>query len=95
MPWTRRCSMGCESWPDEALYARCPICGEKTRRGPNGNPLSTEDAVRKLSFIEFETYYARYCALRGQPVDGPLYPNDDLSEEVPANDDLATSGPQS
>lgn len=95
MPWTRRCAMGCESWPDKALYLRCPICGEETKRASNGTPLSPEEAERKLSFLEFEIYYARYCALRGQPVDGPLYTDGDLDEEIPANAGLTTSGPAS
>lgn len=87
--------MGCESWPDQILYQRCPICGEETQRFSNGRPLPDDEAELKLSHIEFEKHYERHCALRGQPLDGPLYPNDDINEEVPANDDLAASGPSS
>lgn len=93
MAWARRCPMGCESWPDKALYQKCPICGEATKRSRNGQPLSDEEAEMKLSYMEFEKHYERYCALRGQPVDGPLYHNGDIDEEIAANDDLATSGP--
>lgn len=51
--------MGCESWPDEALYTRCPRCGEPTTRHTNLYPLDSEEAASILSHIEFEKYYER------------------------------------
>lgn len=72
MPRGRRCSIGCESWPDEPIFAKCPICGETTRRYRGLKPLSNAEAQSVLLNAEFETYYARYCAKRGQPAEGPL-----------------------
>lgn len=68
----RRCDIGCESWPNQELYARCPICGEATKVYTNLRPLSEKEAASILSHKEFEVYYERYCALKGQSVEGPL-----------------------
>lgn len=63
----RRCDMGCETWPDEAEYARCPVCEEPTSRYRDVHPLSPEDAQSKVNHIKFERYYEDRCARRGVP----------------------------
>lgn len=68
----RRCAIGCESWPDEPIFVKCPICGETTKRCRGLTPLPNDEAQSILLHSEFETYYVRYCAKRGQPVEGPL-----------------------
>lgn len=68
----RRCSIGCETWPDQVIYSCCPTCGEETKRYKNVTPLSEEEAQSILSHIEFERYYAKRCVRLGIPVDGPL-----------------------
>lgn len=68
----RRCAIGCETWPDEPLYSKCPTCGESTRRVRGVQPLPKDEAQSLLLHANFETYYERYCMKRGQTVDGPL-----------------------
>lgn len=68
----RRCDIGCESWPDKAIYQTCPVCGEKTTRYSNLTPLPDDEAERVLLMKQFDRYYERWCAQRGQPVEGPL-----------------------
>jgi hypothetical protein len=72
MAWGRRCEIGCESWPDEAEYSKCPQCGEETKRWKNLHPLNADEARSIRLHAEFERYYARRCHLRGVPVEGPL-----------------------
>lgn len=79
----RRCTIGCETWPDEPLYVKCPICGEQTERYRDMEPLDSAEA-RAIRMQEqskdavdpnvaaFEKFYARRCRARGIPVDGPL-----------------------
>jgi hypothetical protein len=71
----RRCSLGCETWPDQMLYQTCLICEEKTRRVSNVTPLPVEDAMAIYLHRRFEKFYELYCAERGQSVDGPLPPD--------------------
>lgn len=68
----RRCDLGCETWPDEPLYAKCLECGEPTTRYRNVHPIDHEEAQSRLLHQQFEMYYERYCAQRGVPADGPL-----------------------
>lgn len=68
----RRCDLGCESWPDEMIYSKCPVCGEPTTRFRNLTPLSDDEAQSKLLHAQFEEFYTRYCLAQGQTVDGPL-----------------------
>lgn len=68
----RRCSIGCETWPDDVLYARCPTCGEDTTRYKNVSPLDPDEARSLLLHAEFERYYEKRCTRRGIPVEGPL-----------------------
>jgi hypothetical protein len=79
----RRCSIGCESWPDEALYAKCPRCGEKTTRFNNLEPLTSAEAkairmelqaenAADVQRQRFEKFYADRCEKLGIPADGPL-----------------------
>lgn len=58
--------MGCETWPDDALYARCPECGEKTDRFKNAGRdlLGDHEAASKLLRIQFEKFYERWDARR-------------------------------
>lgn len=65
----RRCALGCESWPDQALYSTCPLCGEKTRRSHGLKPLSVDDANSILLHIQFERYYERRCRERQDPLE--------------------------
>jgi hypothetical protein len=73
----RRCSLGCESWPNQELYAKCPYCGEETKAYTGLSPLTEDEAASILRRQEFERYYARYCALNGQSVEGDLPPESD------------------
>lgn len=70
----RRCSLGCETWPDEMVYRKCYICGEETRRvrGESVEPLSKSEAMKIALYHEFEAYYERRCRRLGIPVEGPL-----------------------
>jgi len=68
----RRCDVGCESWPDEAIYSTCPICGEPTTRYSNLQILPADEAESILLHQQFQRYYERHCAAAGVPVDGPL-----------------------
>ena len=72
MAWGRRCSIGCETWPDEPVYDPCPTCGEKTTRYKNLTPLPADEAQSILLHAQFERYYERRCARLGIPVEGPL-----------------------
>lgn len=75
MAWARRCAIGCETWPDEILYKKCPVCGEETDRFSNAADyeiVSREEALSRKAHAEFEEYYARRCRARGIPVDGPI-----------------------
>jgi hypothetical protein len=63
----RRCALGCESWPDESDYARCPQCGEPTSRYSDLYPLSSEEARSKKLHIEFERFYEARCERLGTP----------------------------
>lgn len=53
MAWGRRCDNGCESWPDDKRYKRCPSCGEPATRFSNLQPLDKLEAL----YAEFEAYY--------------------------------------
>jgi hypothetical protein len=77
----RRCSIGCQNWPDEMIFRHCAICGELTTRINNIEPdLEREEAISLLKEHLFERYYERWCAQRGVPVDGPL-PDEDTTEQ--------------
>lgn len=67
-----RCDIGCESWPDMALFAKCPICGERTTRYTNLVPLPLDEAMSLYKHAEFEKHYEKHCAQRGITVEGPL-----------------------
>lgn len=71
-PVGRRCALGCETWPDEIIYRRCLECGEETTRTRGAQPMSTEEAERRMLYFLFEEYYERYCRVNGIPVEGPL-----------------------
>lgn len=58
MAWGRRCDLGCESWPDDDKYKKCPVCGDKTTRYTNLDPISEEDAAHVL----FEHFYEKWDA---------------------------------
>jgi hypothetical protein len=77
----RRCSLGCESWPDDDRYSVCPNCGEETERFRNLYPLSLKEAESKVNHIKFEAFYEERCMLRGIPTTGPI------------PDDCVASGP--
>lgn len=53
----RRCSIGCESWPDHEDFKVCIVCGEPTRRVGNIKPtVDDEEAKRLLSEARFEAW---------------------------------------
>lgn len=89
MALARRCDVGCETWPDDPQFKRCPLCGGKTERFSNGEPLEMDEALKIKRQQEFEAYYAIHCRNLGQPVDGdlPAGPDearfDDLTPEQP------------
>lgn len=69
----RRCSIGCESWPDEDLFATCSHCGGETQRINNISP--TVDRAAAVSFklhSLFDDWYERRCQELGIPSHGPL-----------------------
>jgi hypothetical protein len=72
----RRCDSGCtgsQSWPDKAIYGKCPMCGEATERYSNLQPMPDDEAQSILTKHEFESYYEKRCAERNIPAgDGPL-----------------------
>lgn len=70
----RRCTLGCETWPDALLFRKCYVCGEDTRRvrGETVEPLSDEEAMKIVLYHEFEKFYERRCRRLGVPVEGPL-----------------------
>lgn len=68
----RRCDLGCESWPDELIYQRCPTCGEKTTRYTNLYPVSDEEGRSAIRHEAFERFYEAHCRAQGISVDGPL-----------------------
>lgn len=60
---SRRCEMGCESWPDDKKeYGVCPRCGEKTKRYSNMTPLSEDEARSIKNHILFE----EWCEAHGR-----------------------------
>lgn len=69
----RRCSIGCESWPDKAIFNTCAVCGEPTHYVYNDEPSMTleEAKLAKLHQL-FEEFYERRCAQLGIPSEGPL-----------------------
>ena len=73
--------MGCESWPDTAFYASCPICGERTQRIMNAEPTISHAEGKVLKLYElFDEYYAKRCADLGIPVEGDLPPGYEIPE---------------
>ncbi len=54
----RRCDLGCDSWPDDEDYKRCPICGEETTRYNNLRPLPEDEARSVKAHHEFEAMYS-------------------------------------
>lgn len=50
----RRCSMGCETWPDDEVYRVCPECGQDTKRY-RGVTVSIEEP--QASHRRFEAFY--------------------------------------
>lgn len=72
MAWGRRCAIGCESWPDELIYQKCPECGEPTERISNLSPIHPEEGRSILRHKAFERFYEDHCRKKGQPVEGPL-----------------------
>lgn len=73
MAWGRRCSIGCETWPDKLIYKTCPECGESTVRFSNLKPIPDAEGESVLRQRAFARYYEKWCADRQQSVDGPLH----------------------
>lgn len=84
MAWGRRCDLGCESWPDDVLYKRCPECGEPTTRYSNLRPMPRDEARSILLHKEFDKFYEKRCAKLGIAADGPLPDPSDGSEQLDA-----------
>ena len=69
----RRCDIGCESWPDEMIFATCTYCGEKTTRYEKMEPTVSREKARSVKLHElFDKFYERRCEQLGIPADGPL-----------------------
>lgn len=83
MQWGRRCDIGCESWPDEPIYQKCPICGGQTTRYSNLEPVSQEEGRSAIRAAAFERFYEHHCRERGQTVDGPLPCSADIDARYP------------
>jgi hypothetical protein len=78
--WARRCDTGCETFPDDMEFKRCPICGEVTERFSNGRPIDMEEAMSIKNHATFEKIYEKHCKMLGQPYEG---------DELPAGPDEA------
>lgn len=76
MAWGRRCELGCESWPDEPVFQKCPECGGPTKRWKNLDPIDHDEAESIAKHKAFERFYEDHCRRLGIPVAGPL--GDDL-----------------
>lgn len=82
----RRCDIGCESWPDAAIFNFCSYCGEPTTRVNNINPTISLEEAKSIKLHElFEKFYEKRCAEKGIPAEGPL--------PEPGPLDLDTLGP--
>lgn len=69
----RRCSIGCESWPDDPIFTTCSHCGEPTDRVSNAEPTMSFEEARSMKLHElFDQFYERRCATLGIPAEGPL-----------------------
>jgi hypothetical protein len=68
----RRCSLGCETWPNTEEYALCPQCGSPTSKFRGVEPLDEEEARSLKLHFEFEKFYEKWCRDREQPLEGPL-----------------------
>lgn len=78
--WGRRCDLGCESWPDELIYQKCPTCGEPTTRYSNLDPVSDEEGRAAIRVAAFERFYEAHCQERGIPVEGDLPHSAEIEE---------------
>lgn len=77
---SRRCEMGCESWPDSDLYNFCLSCGEATTRIKQSPTLTDEEARSRTLHALFEEHYAWRCAQIGVEPDGPIPPADEVHQ---------------
>lgn len=69
----RRCSIGCESWPDNPIFTLCLHCREATDRVADIEPTIEFEEARSLVLHDlFERFYVRHCAQQGIAGDGPL-----------------------
>jgi hypothetical protein len=69
---SRRCAIGCESWPDDPIFTTCSVCGEPTTR-IDKEPTIGFDEARSIKLHDlFEQFYERRCDTLGIPADGPL-----------------------
>jgi hypothetical protein len=83
MAWGRRCDIGCESWPDEPIYQKCPTCGEPTTRFSNLTPVSAEEGRSAIRAAAFERFYEHHCREKGQPIEGDLPYDADIEARYP------------
>lgn len=93
----RRCEVGCETWPDDDQYERCPGCGKPTRRYRNMTPLDDSEA-RRAAFEYFYVEWDKRPAVRLQETPEEklrweaLYPGGrPLPEDQPKNAKTADS----
>lgn len=56
-PISRKCSKGCEKWPDSIEYLDCPACEHSTRRIAGVTPLPEDEAEVLKKQYEFERFY--------------------------------------
>lgn len=70
--WGRRCSLGCQDWPDTLDFKVCLRCGEHTTRHSGLSPLPLDEAERLLRRAQFNAFYAKRCERLRIPVAGPL-----------------------
>lgn len=76
----RRCELGCETWPDDNRYNKCPTCGEDTTRYKGVTPLE-QDEANHAEFLAFYEEWDKRPAVRLQmtPEESlkwdALYPN--------------------
>lgn len=71
---SKRCAIGCESWPNDAKFNTCPICGEATRVIDKEPTVTPQEAQSIQLRCFFEEYYEKRCAERGISTHGPIRP---------------------
>jgi hypothetical protein len=85
--WGRRCSLGCQDWPDTNEFERCLTCGQSTRRYSGLTPMMLSEARSMLKQAKFNAFYAKHCERLRIPVAGD-FPTWYVDQLPPISPDL-------